>query len=68
MNIKLRDEINNAVRPTLPLQHAGAIVCGNALRLDWEKILPHEKNDEVYLFGNPPYLGARKQSKEQKEV
>lgn len=67
MNIKLRDEINNAVRPTLPLQHAGAIVCGNALRLDWEKILPHEKNDEVYLFGNPPYLGARKQSKEQKE-
>lgn len=67
MNIKLRDEINNAVRPTLPLQHAGAIVCGNALRLDWEKILPHEKNDEVYLFGNPPYLGSKWQNKEQKE-
>lgn len=66
MNIKLRDEINNAVRPTLPLQHAGAIVCGNALRLDWEKILPHEKNDEVYLFGNPPYLGARKMNSIQK--
>lgn len=67
MNIKLRDEINNAVRPTLPLQHAGAIVCGNALRLDWEKILPHKKDDEVYLFGNPPYLGSKWQSKEQKE-
>ncbi|PAK97795.1 DNA methyltransferase [Lactobacillus kefiranofaciens] len=67
MNIKLRDEINNAVRPTLPLQHAGAIVCGNALRLDWEKILPHKKDDEVYLFGNPPYLGYSLQSKEQKE-
>ena len=67
MNIKLRDEINNAVRPTLPLQHAGAIVCGNALRLDWEKILPHEKNDEVYLFGNPPYLGSRNQNDSQKE-
>ena len=67
MNIKLRDEINNAVRPTLPLQHAGAIVCGNALRLNWEKILPHEKNDEVYLFGNPPYLGSSMQNKAQKD-
>ena len=67
MNVKLRKEIQDAVRPTLPLQHAGAIVCGNALRLDWEEILPHEKNDEVYLFGNPPYLGANKQSKMQKE-
>ncbi len=67
MNIKLRDEINNAVRPTLPLQHAGAIVCGNALRLDWEKILPHKKDDEVYLFGNPPYLGSKRQNKIQKE-
>lgn len=67
MNIKLRDEINNAVRPTLPLQHAGAIVCGNALRLDWEKILPHKKDDEVYLFGNPPYLGSKKQNNIQKK-
>lgn len=67
MNIKLRDEINNAVRPTLPLQHAGAIICGNALRLDWDKILPHKKNDEVYLFGNPPYLGSKRQNKIQKE-
>lgn len=67
MNIRLREEINDAVRPTLPLQHAGAIVCGNALRLDWEKILLHKKGDEVYLFGNPPYLGAKKQNKEQKE-
>ena len=67
MNIKLREEIDNAVRSTLPLQHAGAIVCGNALRLDWEKILPHKKDDEVYLFGNPPYLGSKWQSKEQKE-
>ena len=66
MNIKLREEINNAVRPTLPLQHAGAIVCGNALRLDWEKILPHKKDDEVYLFGNPPYSGSAKQDAQQK--
>lgn len=67
MNVKLRKEIQDAVRPTLPLQHAGAIVCGNALRIDWEEILPHKKDDEVYLFGNPPYLGSSLQNKDQKE-
>ncbi|MFB5979257.1 class I SAM-dependent DNA methyltransferase [Lactobacillus delbrueckii subsp. lactis] len=67
MNVKLHQEIKDAVRPTLPLKKAGDIVCGNALRLDWGKILPHEEKDEVYLFGNPPYLGSKKQSKEQKE-
>lgn len=66
MNKQLHKEIADAVRPTLPLQHAGAIVCGNALRLDWNEVLPHQKNDEVYLFGNPPYLGYSLQSKEQK--
>lgn len=67
MNVKLHQEITDAVRPTLPLKKAGDIICGNALRLDWSKILPHEEKDEVYLFGNPPYLGARRQEKAQKE-
>lgn len=66
MNKQLHKEIADAVRPTLPLQHAGAIVCGNALRIDWNKVLPHRKSDEVYLFGNPPYLGYSLQSKEQR--
>ncbi|WP_283586433.1 class I SAM-dependent DNA methyltransferase [Limosilactobacillus vaginalis] len=66
MNLELRKEIDNAVRPTLPLQHAGAIICGNAVRLDWNEVLPHEKNDEVYLFGNPPYIGSSMQKEEQK--
>ncbi|WDC81361.1 class I SAM-dependent DNA methyltransferase [Ligilactobacillus ruminis] len=67
MNVKLHQEIYDAVRPTLPLHKAGAIICGNALRIDWNEVLPHEKDDEVYLFGNPPYLGYSLQSKEQKE-
>lgn len=67
MNIKLRKEIHDAVRPTLPLQHAGAIVCGNALRINWNEVLPHKKDDEIYLFGNPPYLGYSLQTKEQKK-
>ena len=67
MNVKLHQEIKDAVRPTLPLKKAGDIICGNALRLDWGKILPHEEKDEVYLFGNPPYLGAKKQTAAQKK-
>lgn len=67
MNKILEKEVNNAIRPTLPLQHVGAIVCGNALRINWNDVLPHEKDDEVYLFGNPPYLGYSLQDKEQKK-
>lgn len=66
MNKQLHKEIADAIRPTLPLQHAGAIVCGNALRIDWDTVLPHEKDDEIYLFGNPPYLGSSLQNDEQK--
>ncbi|MGN9066769.1 class I SAM-dependent DNA methyltransferase [Ligilactobacillus agilis] len=67
MNKELTSRFHDVLRPTLPLQKAGAIVCGNALRLDWEEILPHEKDDEVYLFGNPPYLGYSLQSERQKK-
>lgn len=67
MNKQLHKEIADAVRPTLPLQHAGAIICGNALRIDWDDVVPHHNKDEVYLFGNPPYLGYSLQDKEQKK-
>lgn len=67
MNKILEEKVDDAVRPLLPLQSAGAIVCGNALRLDWEEVMPHNKDEEVYIFGNPPYLGAKKQTKYQKE-
>lgn len=67
MNKQLHKEIDNAVRPTLPLQHAGAIVCGNALEIDWGRVMTLAKGDQAYLFGNPPYLGAKKQSDLQKK-
>lgn len=67
MNVKLHEQISDAIRPTLPLQHAGAIVCGNALRIDWNEVLPHQEDDEIYLFGNPPYEGAKKKNSSQKE-
>ncbi|MCA6372260.1 MAG: class I SAM-dependent DNA methyltransferase [Cytophagales bacterium] len=54
-------------KPALPLTETGNIVHGNATRLDWEKVCPKEKGDEIYVLGNPPYMGARFQSKEQKD-
>lgn len=53
--------------PSLPLQNGGNIVHRNATRLDWEEVCPKNIGDEIYILGNPPYLGARLQSKEQKE-
>ena len=67
MNLELKRRYGDVLRETLPLHKVGDIRCGNALRLDWNEILPHEKDDEVYLFGNPPYLGAKKQNSKQKK-
>ncbi|MFZ4796578.1 MAG: class I SAM-dependent DNA methyltransferase [Bacteroidia bacterium] len=46
-------------KPALPLTETGNIVHGNACRLDWESVCPKGKGDEIYILGNPPYLGAR---------
>ena len=53
-------------KPILPLKQAGKIVPGNAARLDWKTVCPIAKNDEVYIIGNPPYLGYARQDVEQK--
>lgn len=54
-------------KPILPLKQAGKIVQGNAARVDWKTVCPIGNNDEVYVIGNPPYLGARVQDEEQKK-
>ena len=54
------------VRDPLPLRETGNIVCGNATRIDWEKVCPKDLFSEIYLMGNPPYLGASLQSEEQR--
>jgi len=66
MNVEFFNEFGRT-NPTLPLQEAGQIVCGNACRLDWEKICPKNEGDEIYIMGNPPYLGSRNQNASQKE-
>lgn len=49
----------------LPLKSYANIVEGNALRIDWETVVPKDKLN--YIMGNPPFVGARLMSKEQKE-
>jgi type II restriction/modification system DNA methylase subunit YeeA len=66
MNLEAENEIN-LKSAFLPLRDAGNITQGNALRLDWNEILPHQSDDEIYLIGNPPYIGSKLQNKEQKE-
>ena len=49
----------------LPIKSYSNIVEGNALRLNWEKVVPKDKLS--YIIGNPPFLGARLMSSSQKE-
>ncbi len=93
MNRKFK-EIFGDCKPALPLSKSGNIVCGNATRLDWEKVCPkgikgipvnkmeqmtllelqqakqlelQGTDNEIYILGNPPYLGAKLQNMQQKE-
>lgn len=66
MNRKFSDEFKVNTR-ALPLHNITQIVCGNACRINWNEVCPHEPKEEVFVFGNPPYLGSKLQSKEQKK-
>ena len=49
----------------LPLKSYANIVEGNALRTDWKTVVPKDKLN--YIMGNPPFVGARLMTKEQKD-
>lgn len=49
----------------LPLKSYTNIREGNALRIDWQSVVPKEKLN--YIIGNPPFVGKKEQTKEQKE-
>ena len=48
----------------LPLKSYTNIVEGNALRIDWNKVVPRQELN--YIMGNPPFIGKKYQTKEQK--
>lgn len=49
----------------LPLKSYTNIVEGNALRLDWESVVPKDKLN--YIMGNPPFVGHQWRTREQAE-
>lgn len=63
--MKETEEILNTNLDFLPLKSYANIVEGNALRTDWEIVVP--KDQLNYIMGNPPFVGARLMSKEQKD-
>lgn len=49
----------------LPLKSYTNIVEGNALRVDWQSVVPKEKLN--FIIGNPPFVGQAMRTKEQTE-
>jgi len=66
MNLEYEKRFGHSLT-SLPLKDGANIVCDNATRIDWETVCPRDLTDEIYVLGNPPYLGARNQSPEQKD-
>lgn len=63
MNMRVSEEFGHYYR-RLPLTHAPAIRCGNALRLDWNEVIPAARVD--YILGNPPFIGAKYMNDQQR--
>jgi hypothetical protein len=66
MNLKFYEEFGRT-SPSLPLHDGGNIVHANATRINWEEVCPKNEGDEIYVLGNPPYLGYSDRNLEQKE-
>ncbi|MDO8440793.1 MAG: class I SAM-dependent DNA methyltransferase [Polaromonas sp.] len=63
MNLRVSEEFG-LYFARIPLRTTPHIVHGNALRLDWNEVLPAERCS--FVLGNPPFLGKTYQSAEQK--
>lgn len=49
----------------LPITNAASITVGNALRIDWDHILPSA--DCSFIVGNPPFIGMAMMNSDQQE-
>lgn len=63
MNLKVGAAFGQTV-VRIPLVKSANIVHGNALRIDWNEVIPAERC--CFVLGNPPFLGHHYQSHEQK--
>jgi hypothetical protein len=56
MNLRLSEEFGFYFA-RIPLRTSSHITHGNALRLDWNEVLPAERC--CFVLGNPPFVGAK---------
>jgi type I restriction-modification system DNA methylase subunit len=63
MNLRVSEEFG-LYFARIPLRTTPHVVHGNALRLDWNEVLPAERCS--FVLGNPPFAGKHYQSKEQR--
>ncbi len=64
MNMLVSEEFGQYFR-RLPLVHAPNIVCGNALRMNWNDVVSVYEVD--YILGNPPFVGAKYMNDDQRQ-
>jgi hypothetical protein len=65
MNTEFKEKFRLTI-PLIPLKETGKVQAGNATRVDWNDVCPNDGESEIYLIGNPPYVGTRDQTPEQK--
>ncbi|CAI0886760.1 DNA methyltransferase [Serratia proteamaculans] len=65
LNKQWEEHIGSAP-PALPLRSSGKVWSGNSLQTDWQTVCPKGVDDEVYVIGNPPFLGTLGRSDEQR--
>ena len=63
--MKETEMIVNRQLEFFPLKSYANIVEGNALRIDWNDVVPKDKLS--YIMGNPPFVGGKLMSIEQKK-
>lgn len=63
--MKATEDIVHRNLDFLPLKSYANIIEANALRIDWNTLIP--KENLHYIMGNPPFVGRRYRSKEQQE-
>jgi hypothetical protein len=68
MNMELSAEFGQTYT-RLPLKKSAHIVQGNALRMDWEVLVPKpaaaEKETTLFILGNPPFVGKHNRTAQQ---
>lgn len=66
MNVEFEQKFGTTIS-LIPLQEMGQVRRGNAARMEWDAVCANDGDSEIYLIGNPPYVGSSMQSKAQKE-